>query len=451
MSAASPMLAAALARVDAHPRWAAPGFERVLHLCGDTLREPWFQEMEALKVTGSKGKGSVAAMTSAILSALSVRCGVYTSPHLFIPNERIACGGALVGDGELALHLGKVLDRAAEYQAANPGDPVARFELLTAGALRFFAAERPETVVAEAGIGGRYDPVRIVPGAITALTSLEMEHADVLGPTLEHIAYDKADLCPDGGTLVAGVLPPGPLRRLAAYCHVRHVHLVDVRAEFKVSAVRHEGSWLRLDLRGRGLELPALEVRAAGAHQAWNAAISVALVTAWLERVGKTVAHDQLAAAVRSGLGALLLRGRFERVHAEPPVYVDVAHTPESIGVLADTLRQALPGQKLVLLTGASHDKNAREIISRLAPVAAHVVCSRAYHKGRPAEEIARLVRQTCAVPVDVCERIEDGVERALWIARERGLTVVVGGGLFLAAEAATVLRGGDARGLWYG
>lgn len=444
-------LARALAGVDTHPRWGAPGFQRMLHVCGGALQEPWFTGLEALKVTGSKGKGSVAAMTASILGALSVRCGVYTSPHVFLPNERIACGGVTISAGELAGVLEGVLRRAAEWEARAPDDPVTRFELLTAAAVRWFAAREPETVVAEAGIGGRYDPVRVLRGGVVALTSLELEHAEVLGPTLDHIAYDKADLCPDGGTLVTGPLPPGPRARLAAYCRVRGVAVVDVRDAFRVDAVRHGGLRLRLDLHGGGLDLPELEVGAAGAHQAWNAAVAVALVNAWLERVGRRVEPGRLAAAVREGLGRLRLSGRFERVQAEPPVYVDVAHTPASIAVLAETVRQVLPGAPLLLLTGASHDKNAAEMVARLAPLAVHVVCTRAWHKGRAAQEMAALVRRACSVPVDVGETIEAGVELAVRAARERGLTVLVGGGLFLAAEAATVLRGGDARGLWYG
>jgi dihydrofolate synthase/folylpolyglutamate synthase len=451
MSDAAGELGRALARVSEHPRWGAPGFERMLHLCGGVVQEPWFTGLEALRVTGSKGKGSVAAMAASILARLSVRCGVYTSPHVFHPSERIACGGTVIPDGELARLLNQVLGRAAEHHARNPGDPVTRFELLTAAALEFFAGEKPETVVAEAGIGGRFDPVRVLPGGVAALTSLEMEHAEVLGPTLDHIAYDKADLCPDGGTLVAGPLPSGPLRRLAAYCRVRGVKLVDVRDAFRVTSVRHHGLHLRFHLQGCGLDLPELAVRATGAHQAWNAAVAAALVTAWLDRAGKRVGTHELAAAVRAGLGELRLPGRFERVQAAPPVYMDVAHTPDSIGLLAETVRQALPGERLLLLTGASHDKNACEMIARLVPLAAHVVCTSAHHKGRPAEEIARMVRGTCSVPVEICEPIEAGMELAVRTARERGLTVLVGGGLFLAAEAATVLRGRDARVLWYG
>src|SRR5204862_5696878 len=93
-----------------------------------------------------------------------------------------------------------------ECEGRNPGDRVGAFEVFTAIALRHFAAQGVEAVVSEAGIGGRYDSTRVIPGRVVALTSVELEHTDLLGDTLELIAYDKADLCADRGILIAGRL-----------------------------------------------------------------------------------------------------------------------------------------------------------------------------------------------------------------------------------------------------
>ncbi len=433
------------------PRWGASlGFQRMLWLCGDLAEQPWFGSLDAIRVTGSKGKGSVASMCAALLDALSIECGVYTSPHLFRPEERARVGRSTIPSSELVCAVRNAAVSAARYSERYPADPVTRFELLTAAALHWFASMRPHTLVAEAGIGGRFDPVRIVPGRIVAMTGVELEHTELLGMSLERIAYDKADLCPRGGTLIVGTLPVDLLRLLEAYCRVRGVRLVSASADFQLLQVRQEADGVRLHVRSTRLDVPELFVRASGVHQAGNVVVSLVAVCEWLHSNGLEPPRDRLVAAVRSAFASLDLPGRFQLVRADPPVYIDVAHTVASIEALAALVRTVLRDRRILLLVGVSHDKDAERIVPILAPLAEHVVCTRAHHNGRPAREVARLVRCSSSAAVEVCERIEEAVPAALRTAGDLGLTVLVAGGLFLAAEAATVLRGDDPKDLWF-
>ena len=203
------------------------GFHRLLDVCEEVVASEWFRSLDTVRITGSNGKGSTTAMVASILSHLQVDVGQYTSPHLVRFNERIQCGGVEITDDEVAVAIDWFTGRSTRYRSVHPDDAIGAFEAITAVALYHFFQKTPETLVVEAGIGGRYDSTRIIPGSVTGLMSLDLEHTQILGGTLELIAYDKADLCPDGGVLVCGPIDPDVKRRLAAYCRLRNITLVD--------------------------------------------------------------------------------------------------------------------------------------------------------------------------------------------------------------------------------
>ena len=150
------------------------GLHRMLALCRPLLQAQWMSGLDAIKVTGSNGKGSVCAMAAAVFGELGISCGLYTSPHLIEFNERIITDGERITDAELAEAVAWFFQRRDEYAAHFPGDTVGAFEAFTALALYHFSRKRPRVLVAEAGIGGRYDSTRIIPGKIVALTSLDI-------------------------------------------------------------------------------------------------------------------------------------------------------------------------------------------------------------------------------------------------------------------------------------
>src|SRR5512146_1670875 len=176
------------------------GLHRISWLVSDLLARPWLANLQSIRVTGSNGKGSVCAMLDSIFEALGIERGLYISPHLVRFNERFSLNGNLISDEELMAAIDWFLAREREYSGSYPDDSIGLFEAYTAIALQYFDHHKPDVLVAEAGIGGRYDATRVIPGNLVGLTSLDLEHADLLGNSLELIAYDKADLCPTGGT-----------------------------------------------------------------------------------------------------------------------------------------------------------------------------------------------------------------------------------------------------------
>lgn len=164
---------------------------------------------KSIAITGTNGKGSTARFVTAAIGATGLKAGCFTSPHLFDVRERFTLGEAMIAREDFDRHAKTVL----EFNAAQPeGDRIGAFEFLFLLAVLWYQETKPDVIVWEAGIGGRYDPVRSVCATVSALTSIELEHTELLGATEELIAYDKVDALAPGGTVI---LSPSIDARLA--------------------------------------------------------------------------------------------------------------------------------------------------------------------------------------------------------------------------------------------
>jgi len=421
------------------------GLERVRRLARDAVAGAWLAGLDAIRVTGSNGKGSVAVMVERILAAAGIDAGLYTSPHLFDFRERIVHGGEPVATAVLRASAGVVVAALRRHAAERPDEEVGAFEATTALALDSFHRLRPETVVAEVGLGGRYDPVRLFRGRWNVLVSLDLEHTAVLGTTLEEIADDKARLAEPGSVLFVGAVPSEILHRLRQDGGRRGVEVVAVSEVCSLERTSYEDGRLRVDLTYEGERWDGVPVALLGEHQARNAALAVAVAGRWLGRHRPGLGRTRLRDAVRRGLAAVRWPCRLERLGEDPPLYVDAGHTPAALRALADSVRRLLAGEPVVLVAGVSDDKDAAALLAPLLPLAERVIATRARRRGGAASRVAAAVRARApGLRVDV----EDDLERALAMgrdaARDAGRAVLVAGGLFLAAEAARICRARD-------
>ena len=404
--------------------------------------QAWFSGLDGIRVAGSKGKGSVSAIAASILTQLGIRTGLYTSPHLFRFHERVQIDGDCIGDASLTAAADWAFCELERIERAAPDERVGAFEAITAAAFHYFGEQAADAVVCEAGLGGRYDSTRVLPGRVTCLTSVELEHTELLGGTLELIAYDKADLCREGGVLVTGKLDPEVMRRLRAYCGLRRVEMIDASVEAKISDLRYENRAMRFHLVCGGVDFGDGTMNLLGDHQAANAAVAVLAVQRWLAANRPDVTPSRLKGAVLSSLACLHWPGRLQRIYENPEICVDVGHTPQSLRAAAAALQRIYAGRKILLVTGVSGDKNIAGVLQELVPIASEIVCTRAHHKGAPVETIlAHCERLAANTPRLSAATIELAVD----ISRERalaaGMVIVIAGGLFLAIEAVTYLN----------
>ena len=356
-----------------------------------------------LKITGSNGKGSTAAMCEAILRSHGLRSGLYTSPHLFSVHERIRLDGEPIAEAELCRWLDRVLPAA---EAIAPG-AFASFEVLTAVAAGWYSEQGADVVVWEAGIGGRLDATRPLRAAVTVLVNVALEHTALLGATLEAIALEKADLADPGSTLVVGPIGDLLVRRVAAHVAPTRVMVA-------------EG------------DVPPLAL--AGAHQIENARCAL---TACRELLGGRFDPERARRAVASAAWP----GRLQKMRETgPEVWVDAAHNEDGLLRVAEALPALFGGRPFVLVLGVSADRPVERMAPLLAPLAAEVVCTAARHKGAPAERVAA----ACGRPAAAVPRLREALDWAEERARQLGAVVLVTGGLFVAAEAMAILGGHD-------
>ncbi len=349
-----------------------PGLEVIGALLGE-LGHPE-RAYPAIHVTGSKGKGSVAAMAQAILTAHGARTGLFTSPHLESYRERLRIDGERIDPSAVVEGVSRI-ERAADAlkdRHAIDRDPTF-FEVTTAVALDWFAREGVRAAVVEVGIGGRLDATNVLDSRVGVITTIELEHTDLLGPDRSAIAREKAGIFRPGMVGVVGELPDDAARTIRAAASRLGVGLwwlgTDVRYEER--SISEDGQVFSVALPGRTIPEVALPLH--GRFQPGNAALAVAAVARFRETLGLPLEPS----AVRRGLATLVWPGRLERVARRPDLFYDVAHTPDSARAVAQSLGEMFPlgdPEESVVVFGCLRGKNVPAILDALAPLARTLV-----------------------------------------------------------------------------
>ena len=394
-------------------------------------------------ITGSNGKGSTAAFCAAIGCAYGLRTGLFTSPHLFRFNERFQVDGNPIEDDVLARLAARITTAIAEVSRRR-NERFGAFEALFALACLHFQQSECDFVVFEAGIGGRYDPVRLVGTQLTCVTSVDLEHTQLLGDSLELIVSDKSDACAAGGAIIYGESCRILRGHLAEYNRTRDVTNSFVRNDIGIGNETASATAQQFDFQFGDRAFPSLETSLLGSFQFNNAAIAVALFLLWMERArpGEDVAA--IEAAVREGLHDTRWPGRLEVIAQNPLTIIDVGHTPDGIRQSLASLKAIHGAEGWILVVGVSRDKKADEIAALLAPSFDTIVCTRAWHKGADAEQIAAAARSANpSAAIHVAADIEEAVQVSRTLAESAGQKIFVAGGLFLAIEYATAAKGG--------
>jgi dihydrofolate synthase/folylpolyglutamate synthase len=399
-------------------------------------------------VTGSNGKGSTAAFCAGIARAYGLRTGLFTSPHLYRVNERFQVDGVPVGDDDLA-RLSSRIEAAIGPISQRRAEQFGAFEAMFALACLYFQESECEFAVFEAGIGGRYDPVRLVGALATGLTSVDYEHVELLGHSLELIASDKSDACASGGTIVYGENCRNLRPHLIEYNRYRGIASLFIRDEIGIGGESISASGHQFDFAFGAYEFRLLEMSLLGAFQFNNATIAVALFLLWLGRVRPGEASAGIETAVRSGLRDARWPGRLEIIKQDPLIIVDVGHTPDGIRQSLASLQAIYGAKGWILVVGVSRDKRTSEIVGALAPSFDTIICTRAHHKGADADNIAAAVcKANPEANIHIATTIEDAVGVSHRLASLLHRKIYVAGGLFVGIEYAVVAKGGRAQDL---
>ncbi len=321
------------------------------------------QEVRALHIAGSKGKGATALLAEALLQELGVRSGTLTSPHLLRLTERFRIDGVEVPEPRLAGVLTRLRPEVEVLQQSAAHEPPSFFDVLTAAAFLLFREADVAFAILEVGLGGRLDSTNVCRPVVTCITSIELEHTRQLGDTRAAIAGEKAGIAKPGVPLYCGALAPEALARVRERAAEAGAPLRVLGSDFHAQVLNVRALGSRFAYRD-GRYQAEFELGAAGVHQVGNAALALACVRA----LG--VARDPaLTAAAHRAFQSPVLPGRIEVMGRRPWLIVDAAHTAASARALARVLA-ALPKKRVELVLSCSADKDVDALSAALAPLA---------------------------------------------------------------------------------
>jgi dihydrofolate synthase/folylpolyglutamate synthase len=362
---------------------------------------------KSILIAGTNGKGSTAAMLSAVLTDAGYRTGLYTSPHFFSYTERIRLNEKDISPSEFASAVSAV-EKVLKKHKKSIKDPTV-FEILTAAAFLIFAEKKVDIAILEVGLGGRLDATNTVKPLVSVITNVDLDHTDVLGESIAKIAKEKAGIIKKGVPVVT-----------AAKGAALNV-IFDVK--------KTVGTTLRVvrDLR-TGLTPPLI-----GRHQKKNLAVALGVLNI-LKSKGFALSEND----IKRGLKKTRWRGRFEIASKDPLIILDGAHNPAGARALRETLVSADISRPATLIMGILSTKDVPSIARELVPFFDRAIATKSSHlKAASALCVAREAKKfipdvRCALNVKV----------ALDIARASGKsrTTVVTGSLFTVADALRAL-----------
>ena len=399
-----------------------PGLERTEALLAK-LGSP-HRKLAAIHVAGTNGKGSVVATCEALLRARGLVVGRYTSPHLVDFRERVTVNGQPIFEEEVLEFLERWIPTAEEMGATF-------FEVTTALAFDWLAKREVDFAVIETGLGGRLDSTNVLTPRVATVTSIGLDHTDLLGDTLEAIAREKAGIFKAGVPAVIGEPAPA-IRELLAKCakEAAATPVVVLDDDYAISNVEVSARGTSFTLLG-GKDGQHITTPLLGEHQARNTATAIATLAA----IGKEYLPPP--GEISKALAGVFLPGRFER---RGKVIFDVAHNPDGARTVAETIRAINPPSPRTALVAVLADKDWRGIIRELAPAVDRFLFTNApsapaERRWDPAE--AHSFAKAQGFEAD----LEPDMDAALARGQERSETLLITGSFHTVGDAMSRLQ----------
>ena len=402
-----------------------PGLERIrelLNLMGNPQKELRF-----IQIAGTNGKGSTTSMLSSVLSEAGFKVGVYTSPFILFFNERIAIGGEMISDEDLA-EITTYTKSFADKMSSRPTE----FELITAIGFEYFKREKCDIVVLEAGMGGRYDATNIVENTVLSIiTGISLDHTDYLGNTTEKIAWEKAGIIKNGAPVIFGGVDKDAEAVIRAEAEKQGSEFIKLnREEIIVNEASLSGTSFNLK------EFKDLHLSLLGEFQPINASV-VTLAYLKLKDLGFNLTEENL----REGLFKTHWKARMEILNREPLIIYDGGHNPEGVLAATNSIKTLLGDKKAVVLTGVMKDKDYNFIAKTLSEISEKVFTVKPFNpRALGSKEYAEVFNRL-GVSAEATQTLNEGVEKALAFAKENRLPLFISGSLYMYQEVYNKLK----------
>lgn len=388
--------------------------------------------LKHIHIAGTKGKGSTAAMIASVLTAAGFRTALYTSPHLFSIRERLRLNGQPISPEEFTALVERIKPLLERYPSRFGFRTT--FEVLTALAFFYFQEKQVEWSVVETGLGGRLDATNVILPEVAVITSISLDHTDVLGHELKQIAWEKAGIIKPGRPVIVAPQLPEALETIAERCR---------ETGSKITLVGRDVTWRSLDENLKGQRLRVYGLRGSyefflpllGDFQQENAATAVAA----LEQIGLPEITPEIIA---QGMSSTSWEARFQILWEKPPVIADGAHNAYSMRCLRRNLERLFQFDRLFVIMGTSLDKDTAGMVAELALSRPEIIVTSSHHpRALPPEKLAWEWVSLGFNP-QIAPDLRSALKAALARASDRDL-ILITGSLFLAAEAIEIFKQG--------
>jgi dihydrofolate synthase/folylpolyglutamate synthase len=409
--------------------------------------------LKCIHIAGTKGKGSVCALAAYILRQMGYSVGLYTSPHLCDVRERlrvlrpgsstagVAGGDALAFEGQISEEgLTRITEQLRpailSYCKSSAYGPLSFFEVYTALAFLYFKEKDVDYAVLETGLGGRLDATNVIVPYVIGITSISYDHMNKLGNTLADIATEKAGIIKS--TTPPQVVISAPQEDsvravIRRRCNEHGACLYEVGRDINYRPVSSSRLGQTFEVSGIFGSFDDLRIPLLGEHQLINAAVAFGLAAQAQKQSGRSVALETL----RSGLRKTRWPGRCETVREHPWIILDGAHNEASAAALAQTLDRFTGPGSIILVLGASKDKDVHGICKCLAPLAKKCIITKADNpRAKPTSDIAAMLSEYMAqTQIVQAQAVDEALKIACGSAAQDDL-IVVTGSLFIVGEA---------------
>ncbi|WMM23690.1 folylpolyglutamate synthase/dihydrofolate synthase family protein [Tissierella sp. MB52-C2] len=390
--------------------------------------------LKYIHIGGTNGKGSTSSYMAHCLEAGEYKVGLFTSPYIERFNERIQINGQDIPDDTLGRITGLIKEKANIMVQEGYEHPTT-FEIVTAIGFMYFKEENVDYVILEVGLGGRYDSTNIISSPLASIiTTLDYDHIDVLGDTLDKIAYQKAGIIKENSMVVSYPQEAEALEVIKKAAEEKESDFYLCPME-NIVVKEVNGSGSTFDFYYKNIELKDIKISMLGEYQVYNATLALTTILILKEKGLVHITEEQ----IREGLKKTKWPGRLEVIRKNPTFLIDGAHNVQGISQLKKAL-SLFNYNKLILGLGILKDKDSSHMVELLAPLADEIVVTEVNMPRKlDAEDLAKEIskyNQNVVVEKD----IKKAIEKALELAKEDDM-IVFGGSLYLIGEVRTLAK----------
>jgi dihydrofolate synthase/folylpolyglutamate synthase len=380
-------------------------------------------------IAGTKGKGSTAAMIAQTLIAAGYRTGLFTSPHLHTLRERIRINGAMISKADFAALVTELEPIVESVNKQADFGQLTTFEILTAVVFTYFKKNRVDFQVLEVGLGGRLDATNVVKPDVCVITSLSLDHTEILGNNLAEIAAEKAGIIKPSCIVVTAPQVEDAAQVIRQVCHQQRARLIQVGQDIMWHKTGGDLYRQTLTVSTKSghydLNIPLL-----GDHQLENATVALAVIEALI-----SLGTDISLQNIEKGFSQVSWPGRLQILSREPTIVVDGAHNAYSMRKLVTAIKEYFDYKMCFVIFGTSCDKDISGMAQELQPLSNHIIVTSSSHpRAAPIQSLVEKFN-SLGVQTIVVENVAEALSRALALAKKTDL-ILITGSLFVVAEA---------------